>query len=87
MFFRGTALRIIYGNKRFSEDLDFDNFGLNEQDFDNMIQEIKRKMELEGYEIEVKNVFKGAYRCYLRFPKLLKKWVCPVTRKRRFWFK
>ncbi len=72
-FLGGTALRIVYGNKRFSEDLDFDNFGLNEQDFDNMIQEIKRKMELEGYEIEVKNVFKGAYRCYLRFPKLLKK--------------
>jgi len=47
-FLGGTALRVVYGNKRFSEDLDFDNFGLNEQDFDNMIQEIKRKMELEG---------------------------------------
>ena len=72
-FLGGTALRIIHGNKRFSEDLDFDNFGLNEQDFDNMIQEVKRKMGLEGYEIEIKNIFKGAYRCYLRFPKLLKK--------------
>lgn len=72
-FLGGTALRIIHGNTRFSEDLDFDNFGLNEWDFDGLIQEIKRKLEMEGYEVEVRNVFKGAYRCHLKFPKLLNK--------------
>ena len=28
-FIGGTALRIVYGGNRFSEDLDFDNFGLD----------------------------------------------------------
>ena len=71
-FLGGTALRIVHGSTRFSEDLDFDNFGLDEKDFDGLMQEIKRKLELEGYEVEIKNVFKGAYRCYLKFPRLLK---------------
>lgn len=72
-FLGGTALRVVYGNNRFSEDLDFDNFGLTEKDFDNLSEEIKKKMEMEGHEIEIRNVFKGVYRCYLRFPKLLNK--------------
>lgn len=33
VFLGGTALRIVHGNTRFSEDLDFDNVGLNEDDF------------------------------------------------------
>ena len=32
-FLGGTALRIVHGNNRFSEDLDFDNFQLTETDF------------------------------------------------------
>lgn len=70
-FLGGTALRIVYGNNRFSEDLDFDNFGLAPSDFDALIAEVKKKLELEGYLVETRNVFKGAYRCYLRFPRLL----------------
>ena len=70
-FLGGTAMRIVHGNTRFSEDLDFDNFGLSELEFGSLVKEVKRKMELEGYDVEVRNIFKGAYRCYLRFPKLL----------------
>ncbi len=33
----GTAARIIHGNTRFSEDLDFDNLGLNRNDFEQLI--------------------------------------------------
>ena len=32
-FLGGTALRIVYGSTRFSEDLDFDNFALTETVF------------------------------------------------------
>lgn len=71
-FLGGTALRIVHSSTRFSEDLDFDNFGLNEADLDNLVLEIRRKLELEGYRVEIRNVFKGAYRCYLKFPRLLK---------------
>jgi predicted nucleotidyltransferase component of viral defense system len=70
-FLGGTALRIIYGNSRFSEDIDLDNFDLSWQDFEGIIQKVKRFMALEGFEVEVRNVAKGAYRCYLRFPELL----------------
>ena len=32
-FLGGTCLRIVHGNNRFSEDIDFDNFGLSEKNF------------------------------------------------------
>ena len=70
-FLGGTALKIIYDNSRFSEDLDFDNFGLEENEFREISILVKKKLELEGYVVEVKNVYKGAYRCYVRIPKLL----------------
>jgi len=72
-FIGGTALRIIHNGIRFSEDLDFDNFGLKEDRFDELILNIKKKLELEGYIVEFRDVFKEAYRYYLRFPKLLYK--------------
>ncbi len=65
-FMGGTAARIIHSNTRFSEDLDFDNLGLDEGDFKQLSELIKRKLEQEGYIVEVKNVFKGAYRSYIR---------------------
>ena len=70
-FLGGTALRIIHGNNRFSEDIDLDNFGLSWKEFEMMVEDVRRFLELEGFEIEIKNVSKGAYRCYIRFPKLL----------------
>lgn len=70
-FMGGTALRILYDNRRFSEDLDFDNVGLGENDFAQLAELVKKELTFEGYEVEIKNVFKGAYRCYVRIPKLL----------------
>ena len=70
-FIGGTALRIIYGNARFSEDLDFDNFDLSENDFLFLTKEVKANLEKQGYKVETRNVFKGAYRCYIKMPKIL----------------
>ena len=70
-FLGGTALRIVYGNSRFSEDIDLDNFGLSWQAFSDMIQKVKRFLELEGFQVEINKVAREAYRCYLRFPELL----------------
>ncbi len=70
-FLGGTALRVVYGNTRFSEDIDLDNFGLSWKAFEEVINKVRRFLSLEGFEVEVKNVRKGAYRCYLRFPELL----------------
>ncbi|MDD3302226.1 MAG: nucleotidyl transferase AbiEii/AbiGii toxin family protein [Candidatus Gracilibacteria bacterium] len=71
-FLGGTAIRLIHNSNRFSEDLDFDNFGLNENDFDELSKIIKFEMEKLGFEVEIKNIYKGAFRCYIKLPKLLK---------------
>lgn len=70
-FLGGTALRIVYGNTRFSEDLDFDNFGLRGDEFDGLAQKVRSGMESEGLNVEVDTVAKGAYRCRVRLPEIL----------------
>jgi len=70
-FLGGTALRIVYNNPRFSEDLDFDNFELGKEEFGLLTDLVKKGLELEGYKVEVRNVYKGAYRCYIKIPGLL----------------
>ncbi|HWK06347.1 MAG TPA: nucleotidyl transferase AbiEii/AbiGii toxin family protein [Puia sp.] len=70
-FLGGTCLRIVHGNTRFSEDLDFDNFSLKEDIFEDIATHIKNKLSQEGYTVEMKTVYRGAYHCYIRFPKLL----------------
>lgn len=70
-FMGGTASRIIHGNTRFSEDLDFDNLSMSEKDFKQLLIIIQKKLELEGYVIENRNVFKGAFRSYLKISNIL----------------
>lgn len=70
-FMGGTCLRIIHHNQRFSEDLDFNHFGLSIPEFTQLSLVIEKKMTQLGYQIEMRNVFKGAYHCYVKFPNLL----------------
>ncbi|MCC6412755.1 MAG: nucleotidyl transferase AbiEii/AbiGii toxin family protein [Saprospiraceae bacterium] len=70
-FLGGTCLRIIYQNTRFSEDLDFDNFDLSTSDFDQVADEIGIELRKLGLNVELENVFRGAYHCYIKFPGLL----------------
>lgn len=68
-----TNLRLIHNNNRFSEDLDFDNFGLSKWEFEDISKEIKKKLELQWFIVEVRNVYKWAFRCYIKIPQILKK--------------
>jgi len=70
-FIGGTCLRIVHNNQRFSEDLDFDNFNLTKDDFEAIAAEIEQKLKKEGFSVEIRNVYKGAYHCYIKFPNLL----------------
>jgi len=70
-FLGGTALTLVHNNKRFSMDLDFDNFVLSSKDFDDLIEFVVNKLELIGIRTEARNVYKGGYRSYLKFPELL----------------
>lgn len=67
-----TCLRIIHNNQRFSEDLDFDNFWLNEEEFKKLSEIVKDWLEKIGLNVEIKNVFKWAFRCNVKIPKILK---------------
>jgi len=70
-FIGGTALRIAHNNNRFSEDIDFDNFQLTPKDFEILINNLAKSLKTEGFKVETRNVFKGAFRSYVRFPNLL----------------
>lgn len=70
-FLGGTCLRIVHGNTRFSEDLDFDNFKIQEKDFERLADVIAKALRKEGYTIEMKTVFKNAYHCIIKLPELL----------------
>jgi predicted nucleotidyltransferase component of viral defense system len=71
VFLGGTCLRIVHGNTRFSEDLDFDNIQLKEDVFEKIALLIRKQLEQEGYHVEMRTVYRGAYHCYIRFPELL----------------
>lgn len=71
VFLGGTCLRLVHGNNRFSEDLDFDNQGLKKNDFTDVSKLIRNGLRLEGYEIEINVVHRTAFHCYIRFPGLL----------------
>ncbi len=70
-FLGGTCLRLVHNNTRFSEDLDFDNFQISIPIFSEVSENIKNGLEKEGYQVEMKQIIKGAYHCYIRFPGLL----------------
>lgn len=70
-FLGGTALRIVYGSTRFSEDLDFDNFALTQTEFTDLSRIIQKDLSLEGLEVEVNTVTRNAYRIKIRISKLL----------------
>ena len=70
-FLGGTCLRIVHNNNRFSEDLDFDNFGLSQEKFDRITAIIEEGLTKLGYTVQIQNITRGAYHCYIRFPDIL----------------
>jgi predicted nucleotidyltransferase component of viral defense system len=72
-FLGGTCLRIVHGNSRFSEDLDFDDTAATAAtaaEFGELAAVVVRSMELEGYEGDMKMVLKDAYHCHVRLLEL-----------------
>jgi predicted nucleotidyltransferase component of viral defense system len=71
VFMGGTAIHLVHGNTRFSEDLDFDNQGIDAEEFREMGDLIVRAFKLQGYNVDSTIVVKSAFHCFLRFPGLL----------------
>lgn len=71
VFMGGTAIHVVHGLPRFSEDLDFDNRGLKQVDFSSLVRDVARKLALEGYAVETDTSFKGAFSADIKFTGLL----------------
>lgn len=71
VFMGGTAIRIVHANTRFSEDLDFDNRGLDKEQFEQLARLMEKELALEGYKVGTECVTKGAFRCYIKIYDLL----------------
>jgi predicted nucleotidyltransferase component of viral defense system len=72
-FIGGTAIHFLHGSKRFSEDLDFDNFGLDYDRFKLLIGKACGETEKKGVKLEIRFLKKGgAFHCYIKFPEVLR---------------
>lgn len=72
-FVGGTALRIIYDMRRFSEDLVFSLVQKEEYDFSEVVSELERNFKLYGLEMKAKTkIVKTVQGGMLKFPGLLK---------------
>jgi hypothetical protein len=57
----------------FSEDLNFDNIGLDKNTFTSLVRLVKKELELEGFSVKTRIVYKKAFHCYIKIPKILYK--------------
>lgn len=74
VFMGGTAIHIFYGCDRFSEDIDFDNRGLNADDFSELGKYIVRRFSLEDVKCRANLRRSRAFTIRLCFPGILQKW-------------
>ncbi len=73
-FTGGTALRILYDLKRFSEDLDFSVTEKKGYNFEHIVSDLNRGFKLNGLEVLLKpKVVKNVHSGMMKFPGLLKK--------------
>lgn len=71
-FIGGTALRIVYGSNRFSEDIDLDNDGtLTFAEFHQLGQHIQKDLELQWLTVRMRTIEKWAYHCHISIPEIL----------------
>jgi len=70
VFLGGTAVRIVHGSKRFSEDLDFDNFGVCPDEFDELANAIEARLTAEGFTVELERKIKLSNFLKIKFPGL-----------------
>jgi len=71
-FIGGTAIRLIHDSGRFSEDLDFDNFGLTYSLFQKVANKVWSELALKGLKAEIRLLKnENNYHAYLKFPEIL----------------
>ena len=72
VFHGGTALRILFDLRRFSEDLDFHLGDNNSFDFRRCTKKLKQHLTMQGYQLSIKESFEGAVQfVFVKFETLL----------------
>ena len=72
-FLGGTCLRFAHGINRFSEDLDFDLIKKDGFEIEKLMQDVKKKLELQGFEIDARTkTTPNIYVIYFKFKGVLR---------------
>lgn len=72
VFLGGTAIRIAYHGQRFSEDLDFDNFGLEDHAFRQVADSVKESLKQEGLQADIQTLIENkTFHYKIKFPAIL----------------
>lgn len=81
VFMGGAAIRLLHQSQRFSEDLDFDNRGLKQEEFEQLLKSVGEQLELEGVATELRFSHKEAFHCYFKLMDVLQSY--GLTRQKR----
>ncbi len=74
VFIGGTCIRLFYGTRRFSEDLDFDSGKLSLEELILMAEKIPGKFRLEDVECSLSVKTGSVFSAVIRFTDILQKW-------------
>lgn len=87
-FMGGTCLRFVYGINRFSEDLDFDLIKKDGFDIEELLQEIKKKLELQGFQIDARTkTTENIYIIFFKFKNVLREFGLNVPKDEKILIK
>ncbi len=85
VFVGGTALRIVYGISRYSEDLDFSWIGSHPLQFKSIVSFLERELRLAGFEvIFTSKETRIVHSCFIKFSGLLYALGLSTTKSRHF---
>ena len=84
-FLGGTCLRFAYGINRFSEDLDFDLVKKSGFDINELMKDIKNKLEFQGFEIDARTkTTENIHIVYFKFRNVLREFGFNVHKDEKF---
>jgi len=87
-FLGGTCLRFAHGINRFSEDLDFDLLKKEGFEIEKLMQEISRKLTLQGFEVDTRTkTTENIHIIFFKFKQVLREFGLNVPQDEKFLIK
>jgi predicted nucleotidyltransferase component of viral defense system len=84
-FTGGTALRVLFGLRRFSEDLDFSLISKKGYNFSKLNADLMRGLELNGFQADMKpKEDRAVHGSFVKFPGLLKELALSALKDQKF---